>query len=131
MVVVVSLVVVALGVAIGVLAPADLLEPSASSTAWAAVGLGLVLVGIATVVVAGLRARRAGALRLAWNSPTATWPRARRRHLLAQVRQDLPVAPEERADAVAVADLLVGQRAVVPVYAGFALFVLGQSRPRR
>ena len=125
--VVAVVVVLGLGVVVGFYAPAGLLEPSSPSSAWHGLGVVLLIVGLATVVVAGVRARRAGALRFVWNSPSATLPRDRRQRLLARVRRGLPVAPAEQADASAVADSLVRQIAMVPVYGGFALYILGQS----
>ncbi|GAA3569226.1 hypothetical protein GCM10022197_26890 [Microlunatus spumicola] len=127
LIVVALVVLLAMGLAVAVCAPVELLEPSSASAAREAVGLVLVIAGLVTVVVTGVRARRAGALRLVWNSPTATIPRERRRRLLARVRRDLPVVAEEQEDAGALADSLVRQVAMVPVYGGFVVYVLGQS----
>jgi len=128
-IVIASAAALALGFVLATYAPASLLESSEPAPALQVLGEVLVAVGLVATVVGLVRARRAGAIGLAWNSPAALLPRAERKRLLRLIRLDeaagaVGAAQQERA--VAMAGRLMKQRALLPAYGGFGLYIAGE-----
>jgi protein-S-isoprenylcysteine O-methyltransferase Ste14 len=117
----------ALGLALATYAPASLRQSSDPAPTLQVLGVVLVAVGLVAAVVGLVRGRRTGAIGLAWNSPSALLPRAERKRLIRLIRLDQVVDAAQQEPAVAMAGQLIKQRALLPMYGGFLLYVAGES----
>ncbi|MGI3785243.1 MAG: hypothetical protein ACRYG2_31180 [Janthinobacterium lividum] len=122
-----SVVVLALGLVLGLRAPARFLDSPEPPRELEVLGGVLVVAGLMTCIVGAVRARRTGALRLVWNSPAALLGRPDRKRLLERIRADAGVPPADEEAAVALAEQVVSQGALVPPHLGLAVYFVGNS----